>query len=61
MDLGEIEWCGVNWISLAQNWDNWRALVNAVMKFRFPNMLGELCSGFTSGGLSSSAQLYRVN
>jgi hypothetical protein len=31
MDLGEIEWVGVHLIGLAQEWDQWRVLVNAVM------------------------------
>jgi hypothetical protein len=36
MDLGEIGWSGVDWIGLAQDRDRWRALVNAIMNFRFP-------------------------
>jgi hypothetical protein len=36
MDLGEIGWGGVDWIDLAQNRDNWRALVNAVTILRVP-------------------------
>jgi hypothetical protein len=36
MDLGEVEWDGINWIVLAQDRYRWRALVNAVMKFRVP-------------------------
>jgi hypothetical protein len=36
MDLREIGWDGMDWIDLAQNRDQWRALVNAVMNFRFP-------------------------
>jgi hypothetical protein len=31
MDLGEIGWDGVDWIELAQDSDQWRALVNTVM------------------------------
>jgi hypothetical protein len=29
--LQEVGWEGVDWIDLAQDWDRWRALVNAVM------------------------------
>jgi hypothetical protein len=36
MDLEEVEWRRMNWIDLAQDRDRWRALVNAVMKFRIP-------------------------
>jgi hypothetical protein len=31
MDLREIGWGGMNWIDLAQDRDQWRALVNTVM------------------------------
>jgi hypothetical protein len=31
MDLGEIGWGGVDWIGLAHNRDQLRALVNAVI------------------------------
>jgi hypothetical protein len=34
MDLGEIGWDGMDWIDLAQDRDQWRALVNAVMNLR---------------------------
>jgi hypothetical protein len=36
MDLGELEWDGVDWIDVAQNRDQWRAFVNTVMKLRVP-------------------------
>jgi hypothetical protein len=36
MDLGEIGWDGVDWIELAQDRDQWRALVNTVMNLRVP-------------------------
>jgi hypothetical protein len=34
MDLGEIGWGCMEWICLAQDRDQWRAFLNAVMKFR---------------------------
>jgi hypothetical protein len=40
MDLREIEWDGVDWIDLAQNRDQWRALVNMLMNLRVHKMLG---------------------
>jgi hypothetical protein len=36
MDLLEIDWDGADWIGLAQDRDNWRALVNVVMNLRVP-------------------------
>jgi hypothetical protein len=32
----EIGWDGVDWIDLAQDRDQWRALVNTVMNLRVP-------------------------
>jgi hypothetical protein len=34
MDLREIGWGGINWTELAQDRDQWRALVNTVMNLR---------------------------
>jgi hypothetical protein len=36
MDLREIGWDGMNCIDLAQDRDQWRALVNTVMNLRAP-------------------------
>jgi hypothetical protein len=36
MDVRGIEWDGMDWIDLAHDRDQWRALVNAVMNLRFP-------------------------
>jgi hypothetical protein len=36
VDLTEIGWDGVDWIELAQDRDQWRALVNTVMNLRVP-------------------------
>jgi hypothetical protein len=36
MDLREIGWGGMDWIDVAQDRDQWRALMNTVMNFRIP-------------------------
>jgi hypothetical protein len=36
MDLREIGWNGVDWIDMAQDRDEWRALVNTVLNLRVP-------------------------
>jgi hypothetical protein len=61
MDLVEIGLNVVDWIDLAQDRDDWKALVNAVMNF-----VGSIkCWGTTEWlhncGLSSGTQLHRVS
>jgi hypothetical protein len=36
MDLRQIGWGAMDWIDLAQNRDQWRALVNIVMNLKVP-------------------------
>jgi hypothetical protein len=36
IDLKEIGWDGGDWIDLAQDRDQWRALVKAIMNLRVP-------------------------
>jgi hypothetical protein len=36
IDLREIGWDGMDWIHLAQNINQWSALVNMVMLLRVP-------------------------
>jgi hypothetical protein len=36
IDLREIGWDGVDWVDLAQDREQWRALVNTVMNLRVP-------------------------
>jgi hypothetical protein len=36
IDLRLIGWDGVDWINLAKDRDQWRALVNTVMDLRVP-------------------------
>jgi hypothetical protein len=34
MDLRQIEWDGVDWSDMAEDRDQWRALVNKVLNLR---------------------------
>jgi hypothetical protein len=36
MDLREIRWDGVDWIDMAQDRDQWNALVNTVLNLGVP-------------------------
>jgi hypothetical protein len=36
MEIGEIQWCGVDWIGMAQDRDMWKALLSTVMNIRVP-------------------------
>jgi hypothetical protein len=47
MDLREIGWCGMDWIDLAQDMEQWRALVNTVLKLKMPKSVGKLLSSCT--------------
>jgi hypothetical protein len=60
MNLREIGW-GVSWIDLAQDRDQWRALVNTVMILRVPHNVEKFLSGCATGGFSRRAQLHRVS
>jgi hypothetical protein len=40
MDLTQLGWDGMDWIDLAQDRDQWRALVNLVMNLRIPQNAG---------------------
>jgi hypothetical protein len=57
MDLREIRWDCVDWIDMAQDWGQWRALVNTVLNLRVPQNSGKFLSGCTIGSFSRSAQL----
>jgi hypothetical protein len=54
MDLRAIGWVGVDWIDLAQDRDQWRALVNTVMNLRVPQNAGKGC---TTDSFSRRTQL----
>jgi hypothetical protein len=50
-------WSGVVWIDMAQDRDQWRALVNTVVNLRVPLIAGKFLSGCTIGGSSRRAQI----
>jgi hypothetical protein len=51
MDLRKTGWDGMDWIDLAQDRDQCRALLNAVMKLRVPQRAAQLAA--LQEGLSS--------
>jgi hypothetical protein len=61
MDLREIGWSDMDWIVLAEDWDQWRAIVNMVMNLldfmKYWEVLEFSC---TTGGSSRRAQLRGV-
>jgi hypothetical protein len=50
MDVREIGWGGMDWIDLAHDRDQWRALVNTVMNLRVPSNVGKFLSSCAAGG-----------
>jgi hypothetical protein len=57
MDLREIGWDVIDWIDLAQDRDQWRALVNTVMNLRVPQN-AEFLNSCTIGSFSRRAHLH---
>jgi hypothetical protein len=59
MVLREIGWDVVDWIDIAQDRDQWRALVNTVLNLRVSQNAGKFLRGCTIGGSSRRAQLLK--
>jgi hypothetical protein len=57
IDLKEVGWDGVDWIDMAQDRDQWKALVNTVMNFRVLQNVRKFLNSCTIGGFSRRAQL----
>jgi hypothetical protein len=61
MDLRETGWGGMDWIDLAQDRDQWRALVNMVMNLWVPQNIGKFLGSCTTDSFSRRAQLHEVS
>jgi hypothetical protein len=57
--LREKGWDGMDWIDLAQDRNQWRALVNTVMNLRVPQNGGKFLSGCTIGSFSNRTHLHK--
>jgi hypothetical protein len=51
----------MDWIDLAQDRYQWRALVNMAMNLRVPQNVGKLLNRCATGGFSRRAQLHGVS
>jgi hypothetical protein len=60
-DLREMGWGGMGWADLAEDRDQWRALVYTVMNFQVPQHVGKFLSSCTTGGFSRRDQLHEVS
>jgi hypothetical protein len=58
MNRREIGWDGMDWIDLAQDRDQWRALVIMVMNVRVPLNAGKFLSSCTISSFLRRAQLH---
>jgi hypothetical protein len=58
MNLREVEWDGRDCIDVAQDRDQWRAYVNAVMNLRVPYNAGKFSSSCTIRSFSRRARLH---
>jgi hypothetical protein len=60
MNLRVMGWGGMDWIDVAQNRDQWRAIVNTAISLRVPYNVGKFLSNCITGGFSRGAQLHGV-
>ena len=44
MVVREVEWRGMEWIELSQDWNRWQTVVNTVMNLRVPYSSGKFLS-----------------
>jgi hypothetical protein len=51
----------MGWIDLAEDTEQWKALVNMVMNLAVPYNSGKFLNSCTTGGFSRRAQLHEVS
>jgi hypothetical protein len=51
----------MDWIELAQDKEQWKALVNMVINLRVANNVVKFLNGFTIGGFTRKAQFHDVS
>jgi hypothetical protein len=61
MALRKIGWGDIDWINLARDMDQWRALVNTAMNFQVPSNVEKFLSSCATGSFSRRAQLHGVS
>jgi hypothetical protein len=60
MGSRETGWDGIDRIDLAQDRDQWRALVNSVTNLHVPLNIAQILSTCTSGGFTRGAELHGI-
>jgi hypothetical protein len=53
-------WGGMEWIDLAQDRDQWKAVVYTIMSLRVPYNAGKFLSSCTTDGPSGRARLHKL-
>jgi len=61
IDLREIRWEGVDWINLAQDWDQWQALMKMVMNLCVPLKAGNVLTSWVTMSFSRRTLLHGVS
>jgi hypothetical protein len=61
MGLGELAWGSMDWIHMTQYREQWKALVNMVMKLRVPRNAGNFLSSCKTYGILKRVHIHAVS
>jgi hypothetical protein len=61
MHVGEIGWDGMDWIDMAQNKGQWRALVSTILNLRVPYNFGEVLEWLHNWRLLEHGSVTAIN